>query len=103
MTQTAVIEMYNLGLLNTFPFHQCNTINIIENNDMIINGVTMTTNTLNIALDGAKSLSSEVWAKQSNDMNICVADPNTSIDAKILLIAVGYLKFIDIVTLMSWI
>ena len=63
---------------------------------MIINGVTITTNTLNIALDGAKSLSSEVWAKQSNDMNICVADPSTSIDANTLLIAVGYLNLLTL-------
>ena len=103
MTQTAVIDMYNLGLLNIAFFHQYNTKNTIENNDMIINGVTITTNTLNIALDGAKSLSSEVWAKQSNDMNICVADPSTSIGANTSLIAAGYLKSIDIVTLMSWI
>ena len=60
MTQTAVIDMYNLGLLNIVFFHQCNTINITENNDIRINGVTITTNTLNTALDGAKNLTSVV-------------------------------------------
>ena len=60
ITQTAVMDMYNLGLLNIIFFHQCNTKNTTENNDMIINGVTMITNTLNIALDEAKSLTSVV-------------------------------------------
>ena len=60
MTQTAVIDMYNLGLVNVFFFHQCNTINITENNEIKINGVIMTTNTLNTVVDGAKSLTSVV-------------------------------------------
>ena len=60
MTQTAVIDMYNLGLVNVFFFHQYNTKNTIENNDIRINGVTITTNTLNTALDGAKNLTSVV-------------------------------------------